>query len=90
MENRLNNEIQTLVSTAIKIADLENGYVLHFPAGDEEFYRITNFIQAERQCCSFLKFGFTVLPEFEGMTLSLTGPSASKEMIATLLKIPDS
>lgn len=82
LENRLNNEIQTLFSATSKITDLEDGYMLHFLAGDEQFEQITNFMQVERKCCSFIKFSLTVLPEFEGITLSLTGPNAIKEMIA--------
>ncbi|MEM8858646.1 MAG: hypothetical protein AAGD96_10010 [Chloroflexota bacterium] len=76
------------MSTAAQIIDLEDGYVLHFPAGDEQFTHITNFIQVERKCCSFLKFSFIVLPEFEGMTLSLTGMNGAKAMIESFLEPP--
>jgi hypothetical protein len=42
-------------------------------------------IDAERQCCRFLKFALTVEPDAGDVWLEVTGPDGTTEFLSTLL-----
>ena len=46
--------------------------------------RIAQAIDAERQCCRFVRFTLTVEPDEGPITLDLTGPPGSREFLSAL------
>jgi hypothetical protein len=64
--------------------ELPHGHRLRFtPAGDI-LAVIAHTIDAERQCCRFLRFNITVEPDGGPIALELTGPPGTREFISAL------
>lgn len=64
-----------------------NGYRLTFPPSDEALQAITRTIDAERQCCRWLRFAMLV-PEGGGpVVLMLSGPDGAQELLSALFDL---
>jgi hypothetical protein len=64
---------------------LENGFRWRFAASSELLTAAADTINAERQCCRFLRFVLTVEPGGGFMWLEITGPQGTPEFLASLL-----
>lgn len=74
-----------LVGRAESLEQLPDGLRLRFaPAGDT-LSTIARLIEAERQCCRFLRFRLTIEPDAGPMVLELSGPPATAEFLGALL-----
>ena len=65
--------------------ELRGGHRLQFAATDDLLPTIARTIDAERQCCRFLRFRITVEPDGGPIALELTGPSGTREFLSALL-----
>ena len=74
-----------LLRVAKSVEDLETGYRLQFDASHDTLYSITHVIDAERQCCRFLRFELTVEAGGGPISLTVTGPAGTREFLADLL-----
>lgn len=74
-----------LVGRADQRLELTDGHRLRFAASEETLVAIARTVDAERQCCSFLRFTITVEPDEGPITLDLTGPSGTREFLSALL-----
>lgn len=63
--------------------EMPDGLRLRFSA--HHLQRIVAVVDAERQCCRFLRFDLTVEPEFGAVWLALSGPAGTKEFLAALI-----
>jgi putative intracellular protease/amidase len=70
---------------AIATTTIEAGYRLQFTANGETLPLISEMIDAERQCCRFLRFALTVEHDGGPISLEITGPQGTRELLATLL-----
>ena len=52
---------------------------------DDILATIAQTIDAERQCCRFLRFSITVEPDGGPITLELTGPPGTREFLSAFL-----
>jgi hypothetical protein len=77
--------LSRLVEQAEARAELPDGYRLRFAASGHALASIAETIDAERQCCRFLRFSLTVEPDGGPVSLDLTGPSGTREFLAALL-----
>ena len=66
--------------------ELANGYRLSFEATGDTLALITKAIEAERQCCKFLRFQITAEPDMGPVSLELTGPPGTREFISALFE----
>jgi hypothetical protein len=64
---------------------LSNGLRFSFAPSSEFLRAAVQTIDAERQCCKFLKFELTVEPDGGQMWLEITGPPGTAEFLNTLL-----
>jgi hypothetical protein len=64
--------------------EIDDGYRLQFAASSELLRAIVEMIDAERQCCRFLRFGLTVESGDEGVVLDVTGPAGTKAFLADI------
>jgi hypothetical protein len=64
---------------------LDDGARLTFTASSETLDLIARAIDAERQCCQFLRFHLTIEPALGAFMLDLTGPAGTQEFLDTLL-----
>lgn len=73
-----------LVRRATAVDALEDGYRLRFDPSSETLAAITKVIDAERQCCRFLRFDLTITPDGGPITLVVAGPAGTREFLADL------
>ena len=77
-------------SAVIETEELEEGYAFRLP-GDGEWIRlVAELMVAERECCPFLAFEVTALPNKEPVILRVTGPAGTKEFLRTILLCTES
>lgn len=65
--------------------ELPHGHMLRFAATKDTLSTIARTVDAERQCCRFLRFSITVEPDGGSISLELTGPPGTAAFIAALL-----
>ena len=65
--------------------ELPQGHRLRFYPTDDILASIAQTIDAERQCCRFLRFSITVEPDGGPISLELTGPPGTREFVSALL-----
>jgi hypothetical protein len=63
---------------------LSDGYRLMFVATGDTLIAIARTIEAERQCCRFLRFTVTVSPRGGPIELDVTGPPGTREFLDAL------
>jgi len=73
-----------LVRRAETRHDSSNGVRFRFPS--DALSAILTTIDAERQCCRFLRFDISVEPDEGSIWLSLTGPTGTSEFLEALLE----
>jgi hypothetical protein len=67
------------------VREIADGYEFQFAASTELLAKLVEVIDAERQCCRFLKFELTVEPAGGPIRLCLSGPPGTREFLASLL-----
>lgn len=65
--------------------ELPEGRRMRFAATGEMLAAIIRMIDAERQCCRFLRFSMTIEPDGGPILLELTGPPGTREFLRALL-----
>ena len=63
------------------------GLRVRFSPDDEALATIARAVDAERQCCRFLRFGITVESDGGPISLELSGPTGTREFLAGLLNL---
>jgi hypothetical protein len=81
---RREDVLARLAERAIKQEETANGYVFTFDASSDTLRLLTAAIDAERQCCRWLRFALTVEPDGGPITLTLSGPDGSREFLSAL------
>lgn len=76
-----------IVALATNRAKLPTGYRLEFAATSEALTRITAMIDAERQCCRFLRFTLTIEPNLGVIALELSGAEGTREFLEALFGV---
>jgi hypothetical protein len=74
-----------LAKRAQSVETLADGYRLHFAPAPDLVSTIATVIDAERQCCQFLHFDLAVTPGLGPITLTLTGPEGTTDVLRSLL-----
>ncbi len=76
-----------LFQTAQEVQELSNGYAIRFSNEPGKFLAMAGFVENERLCCPFFRFGLEVEPDGGALWLRLTGGEGVKEILkATLLE----
>ena len=74
-----------LVATAATREALPNGLRLQFAPSGEILQAIASTIDAERQCCRFLRFELTIEPDGGPVWLVLSGPPGTAAFLDALV-----
>ena len=74
-----------LLGRAEERRTLDNGFQWRFDASSELFTAVAETINAERQCCRFLRFVLTVESGGGSLWLEITGPQGTPEVLESLL-----
>ena len=67
--------------------DLPDGLRLRFAPTRDTLSTIAGVVEAERQCCRFLRFRIIVERDAGPIMLDLSGPPGTREFVAALLKV---
>jgi hypothetical protein len=78
--------LSELVRRAEDHQELPEGYRLRFAVTDDLLSTIAKTVEAERQCCRFLRFQITIEPDGGPISLELSGPPGTREFISALLE----
>lgn len=74
-----------LFALAQEVQELPDGFAIRFVNEPGRFMAIARFIENERLCCPFFKFGLEVEPNSGPLWLRLTGGEGVKEILQTTL-----
>lgn len=77
--------LQALLAQARERVTLSNGFRWRFAPSIQVLMAAAKTIDAERQCCRFLKFVLTTEPDGGDVWLEVTGPDGTSEFLSTLL-----
>ena len=77
--------LPALVKRAEGREDMPSGFRLRFSASGELLQAISKVIDAERQCCRFLRFELTVEPDNGPVWLSVSGPPGTRDFLTALV-----
>ncbi len=69
----------------VKTEELQDGYAFHIPGDGERIRQVAELIVAERECCPFLLFAVSALPNMGPLTVRVSGPIGTKEFLGGLL-----
>jgi hypothetical protein len=76
-----------LLARAEERTTLSDGCRWRFVASGDLLAAAAETINAERQCCRFLRFVLTVEPDGGPMWLEITGPQGTIEFLETLIRM---
>lgn len=85
LQRRREQLLPGLVQRAEACDVLENGVRLRYAPSSEVLADIVKMIDAERQCCRFLRFEMNVAPDLGPISLEVTGPPGAAEFLAELI-----
>lgn len=70
---------------AEEIQELEQGHAFRFPNEAGMWSALASFVEYERLCCPFFRFGLSTEPNHGPLWLTLTGPSGTKDLLTISL-----
>jgi hypothetical protein len=76
--------IPGLFKRATRVSDIPNGIRFHFASHAGLLLDLARIIEQEQDCCSFLRFELTTEPSAGPITLDVTGPPGTAEMLRKL------
>lgn len=76
--------LSDLLKRAQRHEELPQGYRLELAPTEDTLTAIARTLEAERQCCRFLRFSIVVEPDGGPIALELTGPPGTTEFISAL------
>ena len=74
-----------LFTLAQEVQELQDGFAIRFLNEPGRFMEIAKFIENDRLCCPFFRFGLEVEPNGGPLWLRLTGGEGVKEMLRATL-----
>jgi hypothetical protein len=84
LRNREATLLAELNSAVTKTEELPQGYAFHLPGAINLIRLMAELIVAERECCPFLTFELTALPNLGEAILRITGPAGTKEFLRSV------
>ena len=70
-----------LFGQAVSVEALPDGYRWRFESSSGLLARLASIIEAERHCCRFLRFTLDAAPDQGLVTLDVTGPEGTREVL---------
>jgi hypothetical protein len=84
LRHRREELLPGLLKRAGQVMDLENGLRFHFATCPGLLSELASIIEREQVCCSFLRFQISIEPGAGAITLEVTGPAGTREMLRDL------
>ena len=86
LKTRREGLLTDLLGRADQHEELPDGHRLRFASGRDTLSLIATSVEAERECCRFLRFQIVVEPDGGPIWLELTGFSGTREFVSALLE----
>jgi hypothetical protein len=86
LKTRREGLLSGLLGRADAHEELPHGHRLRFASAHDTLSLIAGAVDAERECCRFLRFQIVVEPDGGPISLELTGPSGTREFVTALLE----
>lgn len=86
LKSRREGLLSALLGRAEEHEELPDGHRLCFASARDTLSLIASTVEAERECCRFLRFQIVVEPDGGPISLELTGPSGTREFVSALLE----
>ena len=84
LRQRRNELLPGLLKRAEQVMDLENGLRFNFAPCLGLLGELARIVEQEQVCCSFLRFQISIEPGAGAITLEVTGPAGTREMLRGL------
>ena len=84
LRRRRDELLPGLIRRAEVCEQIEDGLRLRYQPSSELLADIVRMIDAERQCCRFLRFALSVAPDLGPISLEVSGPPGTGEFLAGL------
>jgi hypothetical protein len=81
LRERRRTILESMREVTIHTEPIPDGYSYRFNPTSEVLGLLSNLVDLERQCCSFLTFKIVVEPQ-QPIRLEVTGPPEAKAMVA--------
>jgi hypothetical protein len=78
-------DLAALVRRAEASDEIPGGLRVRFAAADDLLPTLARIVDAERQCCRFLRFAITAEPDGGPIGLEVTGPDGTTDFLVDLL-----
>ena len=62
----------------VKTEEIRDGYAFRIPGDGDSFRQVAELIVAERECCPFLVFEVSALPNMGPVTVRVSGPAGTR------------
>jgi hypothetical protein len=85
LADRRQDLLARLAAAATTRTVLADGVALTFPEAGVAMPLLWQVLEAERQCCRFLRFRLTLEPALGPITLEITGPTGTREFLQSTL-----
>jgi hypothetical protein len=85
LQARRSGLLPGVLDRADRIEPLAEGYRLCFAASTDALQAVTAMVDAERQCCRFLRFALTIEPDLGPLVLDVTGPPGTRDFLGSLI-----
>ena len=78
--------LSDLMRRAEHVDELADGLRIRFAPTSDVIQKLAGAVEAERQCCRFLRFAIIAERDGGAIVLELTGPPGTREFLAALLE----
>ena len=75
-----------LTARVLSCGATDDGYRLTFAPSSETLQLIVDVVNAERQCCRWLRLTVIVAPDDGPITLELSGPPGAREFLTSIFE----
>jgi hypothetical protein len=86
LKTRRQGLLSALFGRAEYHEELPDGHRLRFASAPDTLSLLARTVEAERECCRFLRFQIVVEPDGGPIWLELTGPSGTREFVSALFE----
>ena len=78
----------SVLAEAASVERLADGYRWRFAHRGDLFARLGPIVDAERQCCRFLRVAMTADPDLGTITVDITGPAGTADFLSGWIAPP--
>ena len=75
-------------SAVLEVQELQEGYSFRLPSDGRLVMVLAELVLAERECCPFLTFELTAMPDHGPLIVRVSGPPGAKEFVKNVLWKP--